>query len=106
MGSDGEELKNLVNFKEGFQPNTFSSELCWVEIHLVIDTSILNDLLFSFYKGRREQNMTQLSGYKTVLLSRVQVNIFYKAANLAQRYQRRDLCSQFYLLWFLEGSFQ
>lgn len=106
MGGDGVQLKNLVIFKEGFQLNTFSSELCWVEIYLVLVTSILNYLLFSLYKGRREQNITQLSGYRTVLLRRVQVNIFYKAANLAQRYQRRDLCHQFYLLWLLEGSFQ
>lgn len=102
----GGEHKNLVIFKEGFQHNTLSSELCWVEIYLVLVTSILNYLLFSFYKGRREQNITQLSGYRTVLLSRVQVNIFYEAANLAQRYQRRDLCPQFYPPCFPEGSLQ
>lgn len=67
----GGEFKNLVVLKEGFQHNTFSSELCWVEIYLALVTSILNYLLFSFYKGRREQNITQLSGYRAVLLSRV-----------------------------------
>lgn len=67
----GGEFRNLVVFKEGFQPNTFSSELCWVEIYLALVTSILNYLLFSFYKGRCEQNITQLSGYRAVLLSRV-----------------------------------
>lgn len=71
MDNGGGEFKNLVILKEGFQPNTFSSELCWVEIYLVLVTSILNYLLFSFYKGRREQNITQLSGYRAVLLSRV-----------------------------------
>lgn len=102
---DGEDLKDPA-LCEGFQSNALSTELCWAEIYLVLVTSILNYQLFSFYKGRREQNITQLSGHRTVLLSRVQVNIFYEAANLAQRCQRRDLCHQFYLLCFLEGSSQ
>lgn len=67
MGRWGEEnLRMWLSLKK-----VFSSEHCWVEIYLALVTSILNYLLFSFYKGRREQNITQLSGYRAVLLSRV-----------------------------------
>lgn len=95
---DGGEFKNLVVLKEGFQRNTFSSELCSVEIYLALVTSILNYLLFFILQGKMWAEHYSAVRIQGCAAEQSKVNIFYNAANPAQRYWRRDLCHQFFPL--------